>query len=123
MAGAAGDNCRLDVGRVSPDEATPVEALLVTADERDLWLRRLLATELAAWRAGYAAGRADERRAVDRAWSARAPLKVSDSPDLAELEALRWELRGEPRTRETFGLPHPDDYPGGPVAIDGRRAA
>jgi hypothetical protein len=113
----------LDVGRVSPDEAADREALLVTSGERDLWLRRLLAAELAAWRAGYAAGRADERRAGDRAWSARAPLKVSDGPDLAELEALRWELRGEPRTRETFGLPHPDDYMGGPVNSDRRRAA
>lgn len=25
----------------------------------------------------------------------------------------RWELRGEPRTRATFGQPHPDDFPGG----------
>jgi hypothetical protein len=24
----------------------------------------------------------------------------------------RWELRGEPRTRERFGDPHPDDYEG-----------
>jgi hypothetical protein len=100
----------LDVGRVSPDEAANLEALLVTADERDSWLRRVLAAELAAWRAGYDAGRADERRAADRAWSARPPLKANDGPDLAELEALRWELRGEARTRETFGLPHPGDY-------------
>jgi len=32
------------------------------------------------------------------------------------IEHVRWELRGEPRTRETFALPHPDDYTGGPVA-------
>ena len=30
-------------------------------------------------------------------------------------EAVRWELRGEPRTRETFSQPHPDDYTGSPV--------
>jgi hypothetical protein len=24
-----------------------------------------------------------------------------------------WELRGEPRSREHFGDPHPDDFPGG----------
>lgn len=25
----------------------------------------------------------------------------------------RWELRGQPRTRETFAHPHPGDFPGG----------
>lgn len=28
------------------------------------------------------------------------------------LEVRRWNLRGSPRTRETFGQPHPDDFPG-----------
>jgi hypothetical protein len=111
------------VGRVSPDEITALEGLLITSDERDQWLRRLLAAELDAWRAGYAAGCADERRASDRAWAARPPFKVLDGPDLAELEAARWNVRGEQRTRETFGLPHPDDYAGGPVKSDRRRAA
>lgn len=29
------------------------------------------------------------------------------------IEAVRWELRGEPRTRATFSQPHPADFPGG----------
>lgn len=28
-------------------------------------------------------------------------------------EERMWSLRGEPRTRATFGLPHPQDFPGG----------
>lgn len=28
-------------------------------------------------------------------------------------EAERWNVRGTPRSRETFGLPHPGDFPGG----------
>lgn len=28
-------------------------------------------------------------------------------------EETRWSLRGEPRTRATFHLPHPADFPGG----------
>jgi hypothetical protein len=113
----------LDVGRVSPEIAfADREALLAISDERDLWSRRLLDEARAAYLAGYAAGRADEQHAADCSWAARPPFKVSERPDLAELKALRWELRGEPRTRETFGLPHPDDYPGGPVK-SGRQAA
>lgn len=30
-----------------------------------------------------------------------------------EAELARWTVRGEVRTRETFGRPHPDDFPGG----------
>lgn len=33
----------------------------------------------------------------------------------ADAERRRWELRGQPRTRETFSRPHPDDFRGGPV--------
>jgi len=28
-------------------------------------------------------------------------------------EELTWNVRGEPRTRDTFGQPHPLDFPGG----------
>jgi hypothetical protein len=30
----------------------------------------------------------------------------------ADIERRRWRLRGEPRTRETFARPHPDDFTG-----------
>ena len=88
--------------------------LLELSDDRDLWEHRLLDAEAAAYAAGYAAGRADEARDADRAWAAIPVQRFRDSPDLAELEAARWTVRGEPRNRETFGQPHPDDYPGGP---------
>lgn len=32
--------------------------------------------------------------------------------DGAKTETARWRLRGEHRTRATFGQPHKDDYPG-----------
>ena len=28
-------------------------------------------------------------------------------------EEITWNVRGEPRTRATFGQPHPGDFPGG----------
>jgi len=33
-----------------------------------------------------------------------------------EADRARWVVRGEARTREAFGAPHPGDYRGGPVA-------
>ena len=30
-----------------------------------------------------------------------------------DIELDRWAVRDQPRTRATFGLPHPDDFPGG----------
>jgi hypothetical protein len=86
--------------------------LLDLSDERDLAERAWLA----AWRDGYAAGAAD-------AWSAGYAAAVTEVKaaehglvrlvrGMAETEAARWTLRGEVRTRETFGQPHPDDYTG-----------
>lgn len=41
-------------------------------------------------------------------------LQVPNVPASAHVtEARRWNVRGEPRTRATFGLPHPDDFQGG----------
>jgi hypothetical protein len=34
---------------------------------------------------------------------------MPEAPDLP----VTWDLRGEHRTRETFGQPHPLDFPGG----------
>jgi hypothetical protein len=88
------------------------EAMLDLSDERDLWQQWLFDAQRAAYRAGYADGCADAQREADRAWSQRLPLTVRDGPDHAEIEAARWEVRGERRTRETFGYPHPADFPG-----------
>jgi hypothetical protein len=82
--------------------------ILTLSDERDLWLRRLLNSERAAYVAGYADGRADERVEADRAWAAQPLQRVSDRAELAELEQLRWGPGG----REHFGAPRPGDYPG-----------
>jgi hypothetical protein len=86
--------------------------VVALSDERDLWQRRLLEAQRAAYRAGYADGRADAQRDADRAWAARPPLIVRDDLTCEEIEARRWELRGEQRTRETFGRPHPADFTG-----------
>lgn len=92
--------------------ASEVAALLALSDERDQWQRRLLEAERAAYLAGYADGRADAHRDADRAWAARPPLPVPDNLTHAEIEARRWELHGERRTRETFGRPHTADFRG-----------
>jgi hypothetical protein len=42
----------------------------------------------------------------------RLPLPRSTALRLSQAE-VTWSVRGEPRTRETFGRPHPDDFPGG----------
>jgi hypothetical protein len=90
--------------------------LLMTSAERDRWLQRLQAAEHAAESAGYMRGRADGYSAraaeLERDWQAIARPAANGGPSWAELERKRWTLRGETRTRTTFGLPHPDDFPG-----------
>jgi phosphosulfolactate phosphohydrolase-like enzyme len=88
-----------------------IAALLALSDERDQWERRLLAAERAGWQAagrahadGYHAGYIDgllRRKHLEH-----------DAVEAAKLYARRWTLRGEQRTRETFGEPHPGDYQG-----------
>lgn len=81
-------------------------ALLTLSRERDLWLRRLLDAERAAYRAGYRDGRTDEQRDADRAWSAQPPAPpVPTGPTFAELEARRWDPGG----RGHYGDPRPGD--------------
>jgi hypothetical protein len=95
--------------------ASSVARWLALSAERDLQL----ALRLASWREGYRLGREDGWRAgyetaraeLDAAWhavAARVARGASD-PTYAELERRRWTVHGEPRTRETFGLPHPAD--------------
>lgn len=40
------------------------------------------------------------------------PVREPAAPELTG-EQVRWSVRGEPRTRATFGQPHPGDFPGG----------
>lgn len=87
------------------------KALLELSDERDASLRR----RLAAFREGYHA--AELAHAADYSIGyvdglLRRKHLEHDAVDAAKLYARRWELRGEPRTRETFSQPHPDDFTG-----------
>lgn len=105
-----------DLAGTNPDPADLSALLLVLSDDRDKQLHRLLEAERAAYAAGYADGRSDERIEADQAWAAR-PAQRTRQGDaladaLADVEARRWELRGEQRTRDTFGRPHPADYTG-----------
>jgi hypothetical protein len=86
-----------------------VAALVEAIDpEAEIRYRQQLAQEAAlaqrerSWSEGYAAAIADVKAAEHGL--------VSIFGDAAEIEARRW--RGEPRTRATFGKPHPADYPG-----------
>ena len=90
--------------------------LLALSDERDTWMRRLLSAGRDSYRRGLADGIALGRRLEaaerDAAWKAIARPAARGGPSHAELERKRFTVRGEPRTREAFGLPHPDDYKG-----------
>lgn len=68
-------------------------------------------TYAAGYADGHRAGREDHAREQHADW-ARMARRITRGPAYAEIEARRWELRGEPRTRATFGQPHPADYPG-----------
>ena len=86
--------------------------LLALSDERDQWLARTYA----AWREGYRAAELDHAPATTTPGTSTASSAGKHAEHQA-VEALRlytrrWELRGEPRTRTTFGQPHPDDCPG-----------
>jgi hypothetical protein len=94
---------------VTPSEQA---ALLALSDERAQWQKYALDLARDAYRDGYRDGRADEARDADRAWAAQPRQRVRDGDALADVEARRWKLRGEQRTRETFGQPHPADYKG-----------
>lgn len=68
-----------------------------------------------AWAAGYAT-------AIEQVKAAQHAL-YNVARDLGRVERGRWWLRGEPRTRATFGQPHPDDFPGRQPPSDAAAAA
>ncbi len=102
-----------------------VVMLLDLSDERDQWMRRVLA----AWREGYATGRRSMDDAVTTAYidgllrrkgieheHIRALTGGTDRVDLWQDQQKRtWGPGG----REHFADPKPGDYMGGPVAWDG----
>ncbi len=63
---------------------------------------------------GYEAGCRDAlaQEAAQRREAAGLIALATAGPSHDELERKRWILRGQQRTRATFGLPHPDDFAG-----------
>jgi hypothetical protein len=90
--------------------------MVALSDERDLWQLRIRQAWRAAFDLGFKLGRRaglEEAEAGQaRAWRAVAQPVASGGASYDELERRRWWLRDEQRDRETFGRPHPDDYPG-----------
>ena len=92
---------------------TPAEILGLSA-ERD----RQLELRLAAWRDGYATAAAQFADWEARGYAcAVADVKAAQHALVNHVRGLpadagRWVVRGEPRTRRTFGDPHPGDFGG-----------
>lgn len=90
-----------------PDAAAALEL----SDERDEHLRLRLAAFRDGWQAAEQAHADDYALGYVDGLLRRKHLE-HDAVAAAQLEVRRWTVHGEPRTRETFSLPHPDDYPG-----------
>lgn len=91
---------------------------------RDWWLAesdrtsRELGARLTAWRRGWQACETAHGNAYEEGFADGClALKRAQHETVTALrtEQVRWELRGEPRTRETFAQPFPGEYTGGPV--------
>jgi hypothetical protein len=93
-----------------------VAELVTLSDERDVWLRRVIDADASGYARGLAEGvalgRAIEAAESAAAWQRIARPIARSSGSHADLERRRWRLRGEDRTRATFGKPHPDDFKG-----------
>ena len=87
------------------------QRLLELSDERDMWLRQVLASERAAYQRGRAAGIDNGRAAAERehaeAWKAAARQIARGGPTHDELDRLRYPPGG----RESWILPDPDPDP------------
>jgi len=81
------------------------------ATDPEHWRSIFRDAHLADLEAAYRRGVEDAHREMTEAWHAIADPVAHGGPAHADLEARRWMLRGEPRTRATFGQPHRDDFP------------
>jgi hypothetical protein len=88
-----------------------IASLLDRWDEHGKWMRRLDVAYREGWRAAELAHADDHGRGYGDGVLARKRAQ-HDLFDAAKVYARRWTVRGEQRTRATFGRPHPDDYPG-----------
>ncbi len=98
----------LDATRADRDRLAELVARHLAADP----LERLAEQWAVYALESYKAGRADVLAELDATWPTYPKLPDLSGPELAELEALRWAVRGQPRTREQFGQPHPADRTG-----------
>ncbi len=87
-------------------------ALLALSDERDKWLRRVLASWRDGHRAGYEAGY--DRGYVDGVLARKHAQHLL--VDVIGRHLARWD-----GLRRDFGKPRPGDYTGGPVDFWGGR--
>jgi hypothetical protein len=95
--------------------AEAVAELIKLSDVLDVQLRLRLDAFREGWHAAEVAHAGDyERGFADGVMSVK--HAQHDAHRLVDLDARRWELRGEKRTRETFSQPHPDDYLGNGAA-------
>ncbi|MGO9298413.1 MAG: hypothetical protein ACLP52_31825 [Streptosporangiaceae bacterium] len=95
------------------------DEVLARSAERDQFLERIQAAWSEGWLAGHEigwrGGYGEAQKEMETRWSSfAAPMarQLARAPSFPELERRRWMLRGEPRTRETFGQPHSADYTG-----------
>lgn len=93
-------------------DAFPDIVALLLDPAAEVELRRQLCREVArdAWRDGHRAGYERAMRDMARAWAEVAVPASKGGPTYQELEARRWTVRGEQRSRETYGEPHAEDY-------------
>jgi hypothetical protein len=97
-------------GRLSRDQAARARWLALS-DERD----RQLEYRQQAWRDGWRAcgiAHADDYEQGYADGLARRKRREHETVAALQLYLRRWELRGERRTRRTFGDPNPDDFQG-----------
>lgn len=100
------------IALLPPEKAAAARAVLLALipdHAADLSRARQDCREAArdAYRRGYTAGYERGARVIGAQWPRIAA--AADGLSHAELERRRWTLRGEQRTRETFGDPHPAD--------------
>ena len=102
-------------------EPVPLSAAVAELIDLSDYLDAQLRLRLSAYCEGYAAGErahADDYDLGHRDGTMALKAAQHQAHGLTELDATRWALRGEARTRETFADPHPDDYMGGTLPLE-----
>lgn len=100
--------------------AEQVADAIERCDAIELLERRLRNNWLAGFAASEMAHRDDYEAGFHDGVIARKTAE-HDAHRLAEDDARRWVVHGEIRTRQTFGQPHRDDFPGARSPVPRRR--